>query len=114
MTTARRLHVMRLLLLALLLGLLRVGWGPMLAAQADPFFAAVCHAGGPAQPGTEQHPNAGHCPACLVPSWAPTPFVDPRWQAVNTAAAAEPQPPIVAAPVPARRTAAHARAPPLA
>lgn len=114
MTTAHRRHFTRLLLLALLVGLLRVGWGQVLAAPTDPFFAAVCHAGGPDRPGTEQPPNAGHCPACLVPSWAPTPFVDPRWQTVNAAGAAAPQPPIAAAPVPARRAAARARAPPLA
>lgn len=114
MSTAHRPIILRLLWLALLVGLLRVGWGPVLAAPADPFFAAVCHAGDPVPPGTEQPPNAGHCPACLVPSWAPSPFVDPRWQTVNAAGAAEPQPPIVAAPVPARRTVARARAPPLA
>jgi hypothetical protein len=74
----------------------------------------VCHAGGPDQPGSDDRPSAGHCPACLVPSWAPTPFVDPRWQAVNTAGACEPLPPAVAAPLPARRAAARARAPPLA
>lgn len=113
MSTTHRLTTLRLLLLALLVGLLRVGWGPVLAAQADPFFGAVCHAGQD-QPGTEHRPSAGHCPACLGHAWALTPFVDPRWQAASAPGAAQPQPPARVAHLPARHSPARARAPPRA